>query len=337
MSMNKMFSIIIPVYNGAGVVERALDSIYSQGLLQEELEVICVDDCSPTMETYEALNNYMYAGRHPENLLVVRHEVNKRQGGARNTALQYATGKWILYLDQDDKFMPNALCPLLREATKYSNCDILMFDYVLISNTKRVPYANTFRTEVIPGTKFIQKYPIPWTPWCYAYKRNFLQHHGIRFEEYVRFEDVDYVIKCTLLADNVVFLPIEVYCHIDSGVNTSIVGNDKTRIEDLFKISIRLKDVALSFKSVDANASQAAMNHHLYHYKWLLTNIVWRLSYREIVELLTKYHPYELSDDKIIKFTSGNPWLYALISQIARPFLLALLWMRTKMLRTSKS
>ena len=81
MSMNKMFSIIIPVYNGAGVVERALDTIYSQGLLQEELEVICVDDCSPTMETYEALNNYMYAGRHPENLLVVRHEVNKRQGG----------------------------------------------------------------------------------------------------------------------------------------------------------------------------------------------------------------------------------------------------------------
>ena len=42
------------------------------------------------------------------------------------------------------------------------------------------------------------------------------------------------------------------------------------------------------------------MNHHLCHYKWLLTNIVWRLSYREIVELLTKYHPYELSDDKII-------------------------------------
>ena len=82
-----------------------------------------------------------------------------------------------------------------------------------------------------------------------------MQCHDIKFEEYVRFEDVDYVIKCTLLADNVVFLPIEVYCNIDSGVNTSIVVNDKTRIEDLFKISIRLKDVALSFKSVDANAS----------------------------------------------------------------------------------
>lgn len=79
--MNKTFSFIIPVYNGAGVVEHALDSIYSQGLSLEDFEVICVDDCSPTLDTYNALNNYVYHDVHPNNLHVIRHTVNKRQGG----------------------------------------------------------------------------------------------------------------------------------------------------------------------------------------------------------------------------------------------------------------
>ena len=127
--MDRIFSIIIPVYNGVGVVERALDSIYSQGLLQEEFEVICVDDCSPTMQTYEALNNYMYAGRHPENLLVIRHEINKRQGGARNTGFEYASGKWIMYLDHDDVYVEGSLFKLKMAIEKYAQCDVIMFDY----------------------------------------------------------------------------------------------------------------------------------------------------------------------------------------------------------------
>jgi glycosyltransferase involved in cell wall biosynthesis len=94
--MNKTFSFIIPVYNGAGVIECALDSIYSQGLQLEDFEVICVDDCSSTEETFNTLINYKYNGVHPSNLIVLRHTVNKRQGGARNTGLKHAQGKWVL-------------------------------------------------------------------------------------------------------------------------------------------------------------------------------------------------------------------------------------------------
>ena len=129
----KTFYIIIPVYNGHDVIERALDSVYSQGLASEDFEVICVDDCSPTMETWDALNNYTYNEVHPENLKLLRHEVNKRQGAARNTALRHAEGEWILYLDADDYFVGNSLGLLKEKLTNFPNCDCLAFDYQVIT------------------------------------------------------------------------------------------------------------------------------------------------------------------------------------------------------------
>ena len=333
----KTFSIIIPVYNGDDVIGRALDSIYSQGMANDSFEVICVDDCSPTMETFETLNNYTYEGVHPTNLKILRHEVNKRQGGARNTALNYANGEWILYLDQDDCFVKDSLHLLHSNIAKYSECDILMFDcqiyFTPINKLNTSIYTRkSFKTEVLSGRDFIQKYPIPWSPWCYLYKKSFLLANNVRFVEGVRFEDVDYVINCTLLAHNMVFLPIEVYRHIHSGENTSFVGNDRKRIEDLFRISIRMKNVALNFGSVEKDAAvRAAMGHHIYQYHWMLERMAWRLSFEEILEMFHKYPPYDKSEDKLINFTRKHPRLYAALAQIARPFLLAAIWMKNKL------
>ena len=52
-------SIIIPVYNAAGMVGRTLDSIYSQGLDNKDFEVICVDDCS-TDNSVEVMEAYAH-------------------------------------------------------------------------------------------------------------------------------------------------------------------------------------------------------------------------------------------------------------------------------------
>ena len=173
----KQISIIIPVYNGHNVIGRALDSIYSQGISEDKFEVICVDDCSPTMDTFDALNNYTYDGIHPSNLKVFRHKINKRQGGARNTALAHAEGEWILYLDQDDCFVEFSLRELTEALKANSTCDIVMFDYCLVNTAlgktsinRQIYSKQGFVSSVTKGRDFILKYPIPWTPWCYAYK-----------------------------------------------------------------------------------------------------------------------------------------------------------------------
>lgn len=332
MKVSKTFSIIIPVYNGQDIVGRALDSIYSQGLAEESFQVICVDDSSPTMETFDVLNNYKYNGTHPSNLLVLRHELNRRQGGARNTALLHAEGEWILYLDQDDLFVGGNLRNLLGQLNDYAYCDIVMFDYEwrTFSSVGQNVVCNVYvnrglMSDVITGGEFIRKYPMPWTPWCYAYKRTFLFEHGIAFAENVRFEDIDYVMKCTLFARKMVFLPICIYCHIEHGENTSFIGNDRNKLEDMFRISIRMRDVAENFMQVDYSAGMAAMRHHIYHYHDLLVRYLWRQSYSHIIGLLKTYPPYEQSDNWLINNTSRNPHVYALLALLLKPILLGVL------------
>ena len=129
-----------------------------------------------------------------------------------------------------------------------------------------------------------------------------------------------------------VFLSIEVYCHIDSGYNTSFVGNNRNLIEDLFRISIRIKEVAEDFMMKDKEAAQAAMGHHIYHYNWLSKSFLWRIPYYDIIHLLEDYPPYSRSGDRLVDFVGKHPRLYAMAAQIVRPFLL-LAWKLKNKLR----
>ena len=74
-------SYIIPFYNGQNSILQCLDSILSIDLPQSEYEIIVVDDCSPVPAT-SILTDYLAKY---SNIQVVRHDVNKRQGGAKNT------------------------------------------------------------------------------------------------------------------------------------------------------------------------------------------------------------------------------------------------------------
>ena len=331
-----IFSIIIPVYNGHDVIGRALDSIYSQGLSEDQFEVICVDDCSPTMDTWRLLNSYTCNGTHPSNLILKRHEENKRQGAARNTALKFASGEYILYLDADDCFVSGSLQKLSECLSNYSICDCVMFDFQEIDPFRCSMKHSIFANQNLPiglvmsGGEFIQQYPIPWGPVFYAYKRSFLLVHNILFVENERFEDTDYVIKSTLYAKYMTFLPLEVMSVFLNYGSTTTVGSDIVKITDLFRLSQRIKIIAGAFIQQDRAAAMAAMNHHICNYHEILVRFLWRLPYHSIVNLLQKYRPYENSGDALINFATKHPHVYALTSIFVRPFLLGLSWVKSK-------
>jgi glycosyltransferase involved in cell wall biosynthesis len=96
-------SYIIPFYNGQDTIHHCLDSILAIGLDLNELEIIIVDDCSP-ISVESVLGEYI--AKHP-NIRIVRHKVNKRQGGAKNTGITLAKGKYIAFADQDDTIPSN--------------------------------------------------------------------------------------------------------------------------------------------------------------------------------------------------------------------------------------
>lgn len=92
-------SIIIPCYNAEMYIERCLNSIISQTIGYEHIQMILVNDAS-TDGTLELLQRYEQ--EFPNNICVITYEENKGQAYARNLALQYAMAEYVLNVDADD-------------------------------------------------------------------------------------------------------------------------------------------------------------------------------------------------------------------------------------------
>ena len=113
-------SVIIPVYKTEAYLPECLDSVLSQTL--GDLEVICIDDCSPD-RSGEILDAY---ARRDGRVQVIHLPENRRQGYGRNRGLERATGEYVYFLDSDDMIEPQALEAIASSGAKrlvYVSCD----------------------------------------------------------------------------------------------------------------------------------------------------------------------------------------------------------------------
>ncbi|GBQ87353.1 glycosyltransferase [Gluconacetobacter johannae DSM 13595] len=99
-------TVIMPVFNAAPFVERAISSVLVQSL--PAAEILVVDDCSSdaTRDIVAAL-----ARRHPSVRLLCM-AANGGPAAARNMGIAQATGDWIAILDADDAYAPDRLAAL---------------------------------------------------------------------------------------------------------------------------------------------------------------------------------------------------------------------------------
>ncbi|AMV25186.1 Putative glycosyltransferase EpsH [Gemmata sp. SH-PL17] len=130
-------SVIMPVFNGAPFLDRALASLRAQTLTDWEL--VAVDDASRD-ESARALDAFAAADPRAR---VLRHATNRGQAAARNTALRAARGELIAYLDQDDEFYPDHLA---RAWSLRGRGDVLVFRYDLVEERPDHPGCGTVAT-----------------------------------------------------------------------------------------------------------------------------------------------------------------------------------------------
>jgi len=124
MSSNYKISLIIPCFNSSKYLKRCMDSIIGQTITIEHLEIILIDDGS-TDHTFSLLEQY--ESKYPENIMLISLEQNMGQGYARNLALSYATGKYILFVDSDDCIQYQSIL-YLSEVMEQGNYDVIEFD-----------------------------------------------------------------------------------------------------------------------------------------------------------------------------------------------------------------
>lgn len=93
-------TVIVPVYNAEQCIERCVRSLFEQTLA--DIEYIFVDDCTPdkSMEVLErVLKEYP---ERAESTVIIRHEKNTGQSGARRDGIKAATGEYLIHCDADD-------------------------------------------------------------------------------------------------------------------------------------------------------------------------------------------------------------------------------------------
>ena len=186
-------SIIIPVYNVEKYLSECLDSVINQTL--KEIEIICVDDCSPD-NSLSILNEY---AKKDSRIKIIQHEKNQGLGAARNTGVNAANGEYIWFIDSDD-FITKESCQLLYETAKDNDVDILGFcavNFVYENNNFKKLFTDNYYTdwpknEVIKPSEnhdIIKKH-FPVSACCYISKKDFISRFSFRSGVY--FEDTDF-------------------------------------------------------------------------------------------------------------------------------------------------
>jgi len=117
-------SVIISTYNRAHLLPRAINSVLNQ--IYQNFELIIVNDAS-TDKTEEVVSSF-----NDKRITYCRNKKNKGVLGARNAGLDLAKGKYIVFLDDDDELLPDALGTVVSQFTKLSpeGVKIIWFDDV---------------------------------------------------------------------------------------------------------------------------------------------------------------------------------------------------------------
>ncbi len=204
-------SIIMPVYN----VERYLHSSVNDVLSQtyRNFELILVDDASPDNCGFLCDSFTKKDAR----VRVLHLPVNKGVWNARNEGLKVAKGKYILFLDSDDRISPN-LISLCVKSMDENPCDVVVFGLIeehfdksgQIYATKTI----SLKEKVLKSSKEVQnevvlleKSGLYGYPWNKLFSAEILKKSGAKFPEMKFNEDIIFNIcvfnfteRCNILS-----------------------------------------------------------------------------------------------------------------------------------------
>ncbi|MFF7530632.1 glycosyltransferase family 2 protein [Streptomyces bobili] len=189
-------SVIIGAYEAMPYLVECLASVEAQSLDPARIEVIAVDDGS-TDGSGDCLEEF--AARVPMAVTVIRQENSGGPSGPRNVGLAKATGRYVFFLDADDRLGPEALERMVAMADRNGTDVVLGRVEGVDRKAPRSMWGKTLeRTDVfssnIKFTLSAQK----------LFRRALLERHGMHFDESLwTGEDAVFTMEAYLRADGV--------------------------------------------------------------------------------------------------------------------------------------
>lgn len=186
VTADPLVSIVIPTYNHAHFLGRALQSVLDQ--TYTKWEVILVDNHSQD-NTDEVVQSFA-----EQRIALLKIHNNGVIAASRNMGILAANGEWIAFLDSDDFWYPEKLEIAVNGIQQDASVDVCSTDEMLVdevSGTRRLlkygPYCPDFYKKLLLEGNCL-------SPSATLVRRDFMNRYGILFrenKEFVTAEDYD--------------------------------------------------------------------------------------------------------------------------------------------------
>lgn len=199
-------SIIVPVYHIKKYIGACIESLQAQ--TWKNIEILLIDD-GATDGSGEICDQYAKT----DDRIQVFHKENGGLSDARNYGARQASGKYLLFIDGDDRVSPKLAEKTLTCAEKYE-ADLVFFDFESIEEeTGRrdlyhydLPQNQIFSARTNPEV-FLRS---P-SACCCLYRKTFWERTGIRFPKARHYEDLATTPRFLMQADRLAYVGEEPY------------------------------------------------------------------------------------------------------------------------------
>lgn len=240
--MNKLISIIIPVYNVEKYLAKCLDSVVRQTV--NNFDIIIVNDKSSDNSERIIIN---YKEKY-NNIIYVKNKENLGLGGARNEGLRYCTTNYVLFLDSDDWLELNTI-ELLNKEIVDESADIYvygMYKYFAKSNKRKIMYGPSLKTfnnkRDIITSFFNSKYnPFLISACNKLYKTELFNVKDNLFPSHLYYEDLATTYKILISSNKIKITNNILYNYLLREDSITKVATQK-HISDIIYISAQLQN-----------------------------------------------------------------------------------------------
>lgn len=261
----QLVSIIVPIYNVEIYLDNCVQSLLDQ--TYTNIEIVLVDDGSQ-----DGCGTKCDIWKQRDSRIKVIHKNNTGLGMARNSGIDVATGKYVVFIDSDDWADKNMIKRLLNTAIEYGADTVLCNFIRSYSNGNEIKVLQKYRKEVSQGKDVIndillemigtqpfeeRDFNLYMSVWHGLYSLDLIHSYGIRFpseRQYISEDiifDVDYFSK----SNKVICIPDCLYYYRENEKSLSSMYNP-----------VRFKKEAILFIEVQRKLAEI-LNKNQYKYR----------------------------------------------------------------------
>ena len=290
-------SVIMPIYNAEKYLENAINSVINQTIGFENIELILVDDCS-TDNSRNIVEEY--SNNYPNIKKIFLEKNTGCPGIPRNIGIKNATSDYIMFIDNDDEYLPE-ICDKLYNTLIREDADVVACNYLDTVNGEDINYSCS-SDEVMLGSDII--YFAMVLIWNCIFKKSIILDNDISFIDGIN-EDAVFTLEYHMYSQKLVYLKNFVGYHHQ-------LRDDSLSIHSFDVMMGVLKSYFIMFEVLDEGGRSQNDIDMFFKNKiqGAITNGTIYCNKNEIKKLLSELCVFE----KKINFTGNLPILFRFIN-----------------------